>query len=135
MLFSADRTGAVPLPDHYDIDVVLLLKTESTPNGACRVTGTLSEDGARGTAFAAHNDVREIMLGYSDSNKKNGFLAANWDLYKNQYRLANICDDFDMTTRLFHGCGGFISRGDGPMSEAMLTLPDETVTGQIESTE
>jgi phosphoenolpyruvate carboxylase len=75
------------------------------------------------------------MLGYSDSNKENGFLAANWDLYKNQRRLANITDDFDVTMRLFHGRGGSISRGGGPMNRAMLALPNETVTGQIKFTE
>jgi phosphoenolpyruvate carboxylase len=75
------------------------------------------------------------MLGYSDSNKENGFLAANWDLYKNQRRLANITDDFGVTMRLFHGRGGSISRGGGPMNRAMLALPNETVTGQIKFTE
>jgi phosphoenolpyruvate carboxylase len=75
------------------------------------------------------------MLGYSDSNKENGFLAANWDLYRNQRRLARITDEFDVQMRLFHGRGGSISRGGGPMHEAMLALPVETVTGEIKFTE
>jgi phosphoenolpyruvate carboxylase len=75
------------------------------------------------------------MLGYSDSNKENGFLAANWSLYRNQKRLAAITDDFDVDMRLFHGRGGSISRGGGPMNDAMLALPNETVSGQIKFTE
>lgn len=135
VLFLADQAGVVSLPDHCGLDVVPLLETESALNGARRIMGTLFENEAYGKALAARNNVQEIMLGYSDSNKENGFLAANWDLYKNQRRLADICDDFDVTMRLFHGRGGSISRGGGPMNEAMLALPNETITGQIKFTE
>jgi phosphoenolpyruvate carboxylase len=135
VLFLADQAGVVSLPDHCGIDVVPLLETEYALNGARRIMGTLFENEAYGAALSARNDVQEIMLGYSDSNKENGFLAANWDLYRNQRRLAAICEDFDVTMRLFHGRGGSISRGGGPMNEAMLALPNETVTGQIKFTE
>jgi len=40
-----------------------------------------------------------------------------------------------ITLRLFHGRGGSISRGGGPMNEALLALPNETVTGQVKFTE
>ena len=135
VLFLADQAGVVSLPDHCGIDVVPLLETESALNGARRIMGTLFENEAYGQALSARKNVQEIMLGYSDSNKENGFLAANWDLYKNQRRLANITDDFGVTMRLFHGRGGSISRGGGPMNRAMLALPNETVTGQIKFTE
>ncbi|SDY02046.1 phosphoenolpyruvate carboxylase [Halobellus clavatus] len=135
VLFLADQAGVVSLPDHCGLDIVPLLETESALNGARRIMGTLFENEAYGKALAARNDTQEIMLGYSDSNKENGFLAANWDLYKNQRRLATICDDFDVKMRLFHGRGGSISRGGGPMNEAMLALPNETVSGQIKFTE
>jgi len=135
VLFLADQAGVVSLPDHCGLDVVPLLETESALNGARRIMGTLFENEAYARSLAARDGVQEIMLGYSDSNKENGFLAANWDLYKNQRRLADICDDFDVTMRLFHGRGGSISRGGGPMNEAMLALPNETVTGQIKFTE
>jgi phosphoenolpyruvate carboxylase len=135
VLFLADQAGVVSLPDHCGIDVVPLLETESALNGARRIMGTLFENEAYEQALSARKNVQEIMLGYSDSNKENGFLAANWDLYKNQRRLANITDDFDVTMRLFHGRGGSISRGGGPMNRAMLALPNETVTGQIKFTE
>jgi len=135
VLFLADQAGVVALPDHCGLDVVPLLETESALNGARRIMGTLFENEAYAQALDAREDTQEIMLGYSDSNKENGFLAANWDLYKNQRRLAAICDDFDVKMRLFHGRGGSISRGGGPMNEAMLALPNETVSGQIKFTE
>jgi phosphoenolpyruvate carboxylase len=135
VLFLADQAGVVDLPDHCGVDVVPLLETESALNGARRIMGTLFENEAYAQALSARDNVQEIMLGYSDSNKENGFLAANWDLYKNQRRLATITDDFDVTMRLFHGRGGSISRGGGPMNEALLALPNETVTGQVKFTE
>ena len=135
VLFLADQVGAVSLPDHAGLDIVPLLETESALNGADRIMGTLFENEAYKQALKARNNTQEIMLGYSDSNKENGFLAANWDLYKNQKRLAEITNDYDVTMRLFHGRGGSISRGGGPMNKALLALPNETVTGQVKFTE
>ncbi|USZ67248.1 phosphoenolpyruvate carboxylase [Halorussus salilacus] len=135
VLFLADQAGLVDLPDHSGLDVVPLLETESALSGARRIMGTLFENEAYAAAVEARNGVQEIMLGYSDSNKENGFLAANWSLYRNQKRLADICDDHDVTLRLFHGRGGSISRGGGPMNDALLALPNETVTGQVKFTE
>jgi len=135
VLFLADQVGAVSLPDHAGLDVVPLLETESALNGADRIMGTLFENEAYKQVLEARGNTQEIMLGYSDSNKENGFLAANWDLYKNQKRLAEITNDYDVTMRLFHGRGGSISRGGGPMNKALLALPNETVTGQVKFTE
>jgi len=135
VLFLADQAGVVHLPDHCGIDVVPLLETKSALSGARRIMGTLFENEAYRQALSARGDVQEVMIGYSDSNKENGFLAANWSLYENQRRLAEITDDHDVQLRLFHGRGGSISRGGGPMNEAMLALPRETVTGEIKFTE
>ncbi|WP_207588153.1 phosphoenolpyruvate carboxylase [Halomontanus rarus] len=135
VLFLADQAGIVSLPEHCGIDVVPLLETEYALSGARRIMGTLYENEAYSQALAARGKTQEIMLGYSDSNKENGFLAANWSLYKNQVQLAEICDDYDVTMRLFHGRGGSISRGGGPMGEALLALPNSTITGQVKFTE
>ncbi|EMA48478.1 phosphoenolpyruvate carboxylase [Halococcus salifodinae] len=135
VLFLADQAGAVSLPEYCGIDVVPLLETEAALDGAREIMGTLFENEAYSQALAARGDVQEVMLGYSDSNKENGFFAANWDLYRNQRRLADIVDDHDVDLRLFHGRGGSISRGGGPMNEALLALPNETVNGQVKFTE
>ncbi|WP_418280651.1 phosphoenolpyruvate carboxylase [Halorubrum sp. DTA98] len=135
VLFLADQVGVVSLPGHCGLDVVPLLETESALNGAERILGTLFENDVYSTALDVRGGLQEVMLGYSDSNKENGFLAANWDLYKNQRRLAAFCREEDVTLRLFHGRGGSISRGGGPMNEALLALPNETVSGQVKFTE
>jgi phosphoenolpyruvate carboxylase len=135
VLFLGDQAGIVDLPNYCGFDIVPLLETEYALSGARRIMGTLFENEAYSQALEARNNIQEILLGYSDSNKENGFLAANWSLYRNQKRLAAICDDFDVDMRLFHGRGGSISRGGVPMHEAMLALPNETCTGQIKFTE
>ncbi|MFC7238676.1 phosphoenolpyruvate carboxylase [Saliphagus sp. GCM10025317] len=135
VLFLADQAGIVSLPEHCGIDIVPLLETEYALSGARRIMGTLFDNEAYAQVLEARGRTQEIMLGYSDSNKENGFLAANWSLYKNQRRLGQICDDYDVTMRLFHGRGGSISRGGGPMGEALLALPNSTVTGQVKFTE
>ncbi|GCF12483.1 phosphoenolpyruvate carboxylase [Haloarcula mannanilytica] len=135
VLFLADQVDIVDLPGYCGFDVVPLLESEYALSGARRIMGTLFENEAYSQALEARDNVQEIMLGYSDSNKENGFLAANWSLYNNQKRLADITSDYDVEMRLFHGRGGSISRGGGPMNDAMLALPNETVTGQIKFTE
>ena len=135
VLFLADQAGVVALPEHSGLDVVPLLETESALSRAEEILGTLLTNEAYRANVEARDRVQEVMIGYSDSNKENGFLAANWSLYRNQRRLAAIADDHEVTLRLFHGRGGSISRGGGPMNRALLALPRETVSGQVKFTE
>jgi len=135
VVFLADQADVMELPGHSGLDVVPLLETEYALSDARRIMGTLFENEAYRQVLSAREGVQEIMLGYSDSNKENGFLAANWSLYRNQRRLAEVCADHDVTVRLFHGRGGSISRGGGPMNDALLSLPNSTVTGQVKFTE
>jgi phosphoenolpyruvate carboxylase len=135
VLFLAAEVGVVDLPGHCGLDVVPLLETEYALSGARHIMGTLFENEAYAAAIEAREDVQEIMIGYSDSNKENGYLAAQWSLYRNQKRLAAITDEYDIELRLFHGRGGSISRSGGPMNDALLALPNETVTGEVKFTE
>ncbi|MFP4529851.1 MAG: phosphoenolpyruvate carboxylase [Halodesulfurarchaeum sp.] len=135
VLFLADQAGVVDLPGYAGLDIVPLLETEYALSNAREIIGTLFENEAYGTSVAARGDVQEIMLGYSDSNKENGYLAANWELDRAQRRLAEITDDYGIELRLFHGRGGTISRGGGPMNDALLALPKKTVTGAVKFTQ
>ncbi|MFB6078900.1 MAG: phosphoenolpyruvate carboxylase [Halarchaeum sp.] len=135
VLFFADQAGVVSLPDHCGLDVVPLLETESALSNARETMETLFDNPAYSAAVEQRGDVQEVMLGYSDSNKENGFLAANWELNEAQRDLAAITDDLGVELRLFHGRGGSISRGGGPMNEALLALPPETVTGEVKFTQ
>lgn len=76
-----------------------------------------------------------IMIGYSDSNKDAGYLAANWELYRAQERLAAMCQRHGVALTLFHGRGGTIARGGGPANRAILAQPPGSVNGRIRITE
>ncbi|GHF98613.1 phosphoenolpyruvate carboxylase [Deinococcus piscis] len=80
-------------------------------------------------------DVQEIMLGYSDSNKDAGFLAANWALHEAQRRISAVCREAGVRWRFFHGRGTSIGRGGGPASRAILGQPAGTIDAGLRITE
>ena len=79
--------------------------------------------------------VQQIMVGYSDSNKDGGIMASQWHLYKAQYNLARLGDEFGIDIRFFHGKGGSISRGAGPTHYFIRALPYGSPNGNIRLTE
>ncbi|MEO1260332.1 MAG: phosphoenolpyruvate carboxylase [Bacteroidota bacterium] len=79
--------------------------------------------------------VQQIMVGYSDSNKDGGIMASQWHLYKAQYNLAQVGDEFGIDIRFFHGKGGSISRGAGPTHYFIRALPYGSPNGNIRLTE
>jgi phosphoenolpyruvate carboxylase len=78
---------------------------------------------------------QHVMLGYSDSNKDCGYLAANWALYKAQETISRLCAEQNVRLTLFHGRGGSIARGGGPAAKAILAQPAGLRDGGIRVTE
>jgi phosphoenolpyruvate carboxylase len=54
------------------------------------------------------------MIGYSDSAKDAGRVAAAWAQFEAQERLAGVARNFNVELTFFHGKGGTVSRGGNP---------------------
>jgi phosphoenolpyruvate carboxylase len=80
-------------------------------------------------------DRLEVMIGYSDSAKDAGRLAAAWALYTAQERLVEACDAEGVKLTLFHGRGGSVGRGGGPTHAAILCQPPGSIQGTLRVTE
>lgn len=84
---------------------------------------------------AARGDMQEVMLGYSDSNKDGGYMAANWAVYRAELALVEAARKGGIRLRLFHGRGGTVGRGGGPSYQAILAQPPGAVNGSLRLTE
>lgn len=131
-----------------DVLAVHLLQKEcglSPPLRVVPLFETLADLDGAGASMAALLDVpwyrnqcsnaQEVMIGYSDSGKDAGPLAAAWALYQAQEKLVTACADHGVKLTLFHGRGGTVSRGGGPLHAAVLSQPPGSVQGSQRVTE
>ncbi len=78
---------------------------------------------------------QEVMIGYSDSSKDAGQLAAVWGQFRAQEALTTVCQKHAVHLTLFHGRGGTVGRGGGPSHTAILAQPPGSVNGSLRVTE
>jgi phosphoenolpyruvate carboxylase len=82
-----------------------------------------------------HRPIQQMMLGYSDSNKDAGIFCSQWALHQAQERLTKITAAHGVEPRFFHGRGGAISRGAGPLHGFLAATPTQSVCGSFRMTE
>ena len=85
--------------------------------------------------LALLGDKQEIMLGYSDGSKDGGTLTANWKLYQAQIDINKLAGEYGVHIKFFHGRGGSLGRGGGPLNRSILSKPTQTVVSGIKITE
>ncbi|MCS7069625.1 MAG: phosphoenolpyruvate carboxylase [Meiothermus sp.] len=115
-------------------DVVPLFETLGDLQNAPEVVGRLLDN----PVFMAHVQGRgglEVMIGYSDSNKDAGFLAANWALYQAQEAITATARSRGVQVYYFHGRGTSTARGGGTAGRAIASLPPGTVGSRMRLTE
>ncbi|MDX8291582.1 phosphoenolpyruvate carboxylase [Metabacillus indicus] len=85
--------------------------------------------------LSEQNNLQEIMLGYSDGSKDGGTLTANWKLYKAQQEIHDMAKHYNVRLKFFHGRGGSLGRGGGPLNRSLLSQPAETLGDGVKITE
>jgi phosphoenolpyruvate carboxylase len=82
------------------------------------------------------NNKQEIMVGYSDSAKDAGRIAASWEQYNSQMAMSEIALKHGIEVTFFHGKGGTVGRGGNPaLYKAILAHPPGTINGRFRVTE
>lgn len=127
--------GDAQTPPSSPVGVVPLFETiDDLRHGADILVAAL-EVPAYQRLVAARGMRQEVMLGYSDSNKDGGYLAANWALYRAELDLVEAARKTGIRLRLFHGRGGTVGRGGGRSYDAILAQPAGAVRGSLRLTE
>ena len=118
-----------------DVNIVPLFESIESLRGAVASMDRLYRSKAYRRQLEARGMRQQIMLGYSDSMKDGGYLAACAALEEVQRGLARQAEDEGIRLEFFHGRGGTIARGGGPTHRAILAQPRGTVKGRIKLTE
>jgi phosphoenolpyruvate carboxylase len=130
----AGATGGLG-PASPELDVVPLFESSDALTDCGALLEGLLADPRYRRHLASRGDRQEVMLGYSDSNKESGFLAAVWMLYRAQAALAEVARRHGIELTLFHGRGGAIGRGGGPTNRAILAQAPGSIDGRFKMTE
>jgi phosphoenolpyruvate carboxylase len=126
---AEDVLRAEELAADVDLDVqgVPLLETIADLHGAAELVGGLLD--------RRPGPDQEVMVGYSDSGKDGGYLAATWEVYRAQEELVALGKARDVELTLFQGRGGAAGRGGGPGYAAILAQPPGAIDGRLKLTE
>lgn len=117
------------------IDVVPLFESSKALVGAGAIVEAVLAEPRYRRHLAARGDRQEVMLGYSDSAKESGYVAANWLLHRAQADLAAVASRHGIALTIFHGRGGAIGRGGGQLELAVAAQPPGSVAGRLKLTE
>ncbi|MGB4777016.1 phosphoenolpyruvate carboxylase [Microbacterium sp.] len=117
------------------LDVIPLFETFADLQAAPAVMAEVVQDPDFAARLEQTGQRLEVMLGYSDSSKDVGPVAANLALYEAQAKIAAWAQDAGIHLTLFHGRGGALGRGGGPANSAILAQPPHSVDGRFKLTE
>jgi phosphoenolpyruvate carboxylase len=137
-IYFASVTGLVEKrADHVRsrLDFVPLFETVADLRKSPKILESWFKDPFYRDLLRDRDNVQEIMLGYSDSNKDGGYLSASWEIFCAQQALVEKGLEHGIKIRLFHGKGGPIDRGGGMSYETIIAEPSSATGGSIRITE
>jgi phosphoenolpyruvate carboxylase len=131
---AADVLAATDLTDQ-DCSLVPLFETIDDLGNAPRVVRELLADPRFAERVERRGRRLEVMVGYSDSGKDGGYLAAQWAIYRAQEGLVDVAREAGMELTIFHGRGGSPGRGGGPTHASIVAQPAGHPSGRLKLTE
>lgn len=117
------------------LDLVPLFETVDDLEAGPAILNELFSDSLYRQILRSRGNFQEVMLGYSDSVKDSGYLAANVALVRASKRLAKLAEQHGVRLGLFHGKGGTIDRGGGQSYQSIRAQPDAAPEGRIRITD
>lgn len=117
------------------MEIVPLFETIQDLENAPRVLDELFSIETYQRHLETCQNRQTVMIGYSDSNKDGGYMMSNWALYQGQEVIARACRDHGVRLTLFHGRGGTVARGGGPVYRAIRSAPGGAIRGRYRMTE
>ncbi len=117
------------------LDLVPLFETVDDLEAGPGILDELLSDPLYRQLVLSRGNFQEVMLGYSDSVKDSGYLAANVALFRAQKNLARVAERHGVRLGLFHGKGGTIDRGGGQSYRSLQAQPFAAPGGRIRITE
>ncbi|GAB3602369.1 phosphoenolpyruvate carboxylase [Microbacterium aureliae] len=128
--YAAGPGGTPPV-----LDVIPLFETFADLQAAPDILAEIVRHPAFADRLEQTGRRLEVMLGYSDSSKDVGPVAANLALYTAQAKISQWARSEGIELTLFHGRGGALGRGGGPANSAILAQPPHSVDGRFKLTE
>jgi phosphoenolpyruvate carboxylase len=140
VLFLAQQTGLFARSGSGDgarslLDIAPVFETVTELQVCGDVLARLLASPAYRGALRSRGDHQQVMLGYSDSNKDGGYFAATWHIHRAQVALAETAHRAGLELVIFHGRGGAVGRGGGPMGRAILARPRVARSATLKVTE
>jgi phosphoenolpyruvate carboxylase len=129
-----DVLRALALTDE-PVAVVPLFETIDDLDAGPRIVDELLADGPFAERVRERGGTLEVMVGYSDSGKDGGYLAAQWAIHRAQEALAEVARRHEVELTIFHGRGGSAGRGGGPTYAAIASQPAGQPPGRVKLTE
>jgi phosphoenolpyruvate carboxylase len=117
------------------MDIVPLFETIADLEHAPGIVGEMLADPVYRGHLSSRGSVQTVMIGYSDSTKDGGYLAACWALYRAQSVLSRVAREQGVRLIFFHGRGGSLGRGGGPAARSIMALPPESLGAGLRMTE
>jgi phosphoenolpyruvate carboxylase len=134
-LFEPGTATAGPAGVCSRLELVPLFEKRAPLRDATATMASLYGNAAYRRHLAARAFGQEVMLGYSDAGKDEGYLASQWTMHCAQERLAAQARAWGVDLRLFHGRGGSPPRGGGPAHRLIRAQPAGTARGRLKVTE